>query len=140
MKLVRNSWASWFSYFHLIIIHPRFSPLIFRILLGKLRISGHAGRLGDVILPPCLSRPVTSAIEAIVSRGPDPSHGPQALPDHPLGDEGPAETHGRSQSSLHSIPWGLTRGIKYYLDHQLQLCTSVYICISTTQYRKLLIT
>ena len=92
---------------HLIIIHPSFSPLIFRILLRKLRVSGHAGRLGDVIFPASVSLPVTSAVQAVVRHGPDASHGPHGLPNHPLGDEGPAETHGWSQGSLDSIPRGL---------------------------------
>merc|ERR1719400_82235 len=87
----------------LVIIHPSFSSLVFRILLGKLRISRHAGGLGDVIFPSCVSLPITSTVEAVVSHSPDTSHGPHGLPNHPLGDEGPPETHGRSQGPLDSI-------------------------------------
>ena len=99
----RNSWSSQLSSSHLIVIHPSFSPLIFRILLGKLGVSGHAGRLRDVIFPSSVSLPVTSAVQAVVRHGPDASHGPHGLPNHPLGDEGPPETHGRSQGPLDSI-------------------------------------
>ena len=99
MKQILLTWPS----SHLIVIHPSFSPLIFGILLGKLRISGHAGRLGDVIFPACLSLPVSSAVKAVVGHGPDSSHRPQWLPHKPLRDEGPPESKGRSQGSLHGI-------------------------------------